>query len=445
MLVVGGGVSGLTAAWHLRKHDVRVLEAAGAAGGRTLSGTHRGWHYAKGTEYLGKPEGALKELLTALGLRAREIPAPMDMIHDGSTFFTGDAGRRALIIKEGGAAAWQRWESAVTKAYEDYDELPEWDDDGPLVRLDAMTARQWLRSLELPAIYDRVYDVAARGLFGANLDELSALCLMPEVAFDFEDGEPEPDDPETGAYTFPRGIVEVTDALASALGGRLASNAPAVAVRRHGDGFEVDWKSGATVRTTRCEALVLATPLPVTAQLAGALLSKSQRQVIEAVPYAVYATVALFSDKPIFDRAFDLALLGGGPVTDLYDATWVERHLDPSKRDAPGGVATAYLAPSSYTDRSPLTLSDESLVAQATAAIDKVLPGAAARVVGHDVQRFPYAYPVMTPGAFGRLAGLHATLTGRLQLAGDGLCYPTFEAAVEMGALAAARVEKALE
>jgi monoamine oxidase len=130
---------------------------------------------------------------------------------------------------------------------------------------------------------------------------------------------------------------------------------------------------------------------------------------------------------------------------DLYDATWVERHHRGRRAAGGGAVATAYLAPVSYTDRSLIALSDEALVARGTAEVEKVFPGAAARVIGHDVQRFPHAYPVMTPGAFGRLAALHRTLSGPLQLAGDGLSYPTFEAAVEMGALAAERVEKALD
>ena len=35
--VLGGGVAGLTAAFHLREVDVEVLEAASSIGGRTLS------------------------------------------------------------------------------------------------------------------------------------------------------------------------------------------------------------------------------------------------------------------------------------------------------------------------------------------------------------------------------------------------------------------------
>ena len=74
--------------------------------------------------------------------------------------------------------------------------------------------------------------------------------------------------------------------------------------------------------------------------------------------------------------------------------------------------------------------------------LEAIFPGRAARVTGHAVFRHPHGYPVSTPGAFARLAALHRDLDGRgLQLAGDGVIYPTFEAAVESGALAAERIE----
>ena len=48
----------------------------------------------------------------------------------------------------------------------------------------------------------------------------------------------------------------------------------------------------------------------------------------------------------------------------------------------------------------------------------------------------------MTPGAYKRLTRLHHITRGGLQLAGDYMIYPTFEAAADSGEWAA---EKALE
>ena len=40
--------------------------------------------------------------------------------------------------------------------------------------------------MKFPEIFLERYNVTARGIFGANLGELSALCALPEIAFDYE-------------------------------------------------------------------------------------------------------------------------------------------------------------------------------------------------------------------------------------------------------------------
>jgi len=75
-VIVGGGASGLAAAWLLKDYRIRVLEAESVAGGRTIGGQWRGFHYAKGTEYIGEPEGALAAWIDDLGLKALAIPPP---------------------------------------------------------------------------------------------------------------------------------------------------------------------------------------------------------------------------------------------------------------------------------------------------------------------------------------------------------------------------------
>jgi hypothetical protein len=82
-------------------------------------------------------------------------------------------------------------------------------------------------------------------------------------------------------------------------------------------------------------------------------------------------------------------------------------------------------------------MTDEEILQNVYADLDKVFPGVQAQIVGYDLQRFPYAYPVMTLGAYKRLTRLHEITQGGLLLAGDYLIYPTFEAAVESGYLAA--------
>lgn len=459
IVVVGGGISGLSAAWLLGDRSVRVLEAASLPGGRTRSGRWRGWHYAQGTEYLGPPEGTLKRMIAELGLRPVEVPEPMDEHLDQGRFYAGPGARTRLLAGRGGVEAYNRFLRVVQGAMDSYDDVPDHDESGPLARLDRMTARAWLDELGLPPVFHRRFGVAARGLFAANIDEISALCLLPEIAFDFEDCEPvespTDDDGEedegSGAFTFAEGIAEVPSALAEALGDRVVFGARVTGVTGSDrDGYVVTWTDPAG-RTLREEAgaVILAVPAPIALGLGGAALNPVQRDVLTRIPFGTYATVVLFADDPIYSRAFDLAVEEGMAFTDLYDATWVQRAVervaDPTAAERSGHIVSAHVAPSGHRDKGPMLWSDREVVERTLRDLDRVFPRASERVVGWDVQRHPHAYPVMTPGAFGRLTRLHRAAGGGLQLAGDGVIYPTFEAAVEAGALAARRVRAFLD
>lgn len=76
--VVGAGVTGLAAAWHLNRHGAQAVlfEAAGRVGGRVGSATFSGRQVDTGPDALG-PDPAIDELLDGIGLAEQvEIPDP---------------------------------------------------------------------------------------------------------------------------------------------------------------------------------------------------------------------------------------------------------------------------------------------------------------------------------------------------------------------------------
>lgn len=456
VVVIGGGVAGLSAAYSLRERgcDVVVLEKGERVGGRVVSG-HRGpLIYAKGTEYLGKPEGRLAQLIAALKLKPRELRAPMDAHSHAGKLYWGDDGLALLLIQGSSVAEFNRFVSTVLRLYAGYEEVPKLAPSSPLWALDDLSARQWFKANGLAPIYQEVYNVASRGLFGASIDEISALSFLAEIAFDFEgtaavasadDLENTPDEPgeRTGAYSFVGGIAEVTDALGAHLGPeRVRLHATAESVTKSGQRYVVRWRDrNHQLQTLEADAVVSAVPAPVALKLAPTLLSAEQRQLLGGVAYAQYLTVALFSAVPIFDQAFDLAVPDGMFFTDVYDGSWVQRANTKGwpKKQAEY-VVTLYVAPAKAADRELLSLTDEAVLKRTLADLDKLFPGASAKVHGHDIQRFPYGYPVMGPGAYRKMTALHAATSGGLALAGDYLMYPTFEAAVETGHMAAKQV-----
>ncbi len=457
VIIVGAGIAGLTAAYFLEgeEYDVLVLEKEDRVGGRAISGTYAGFSYAQGTEYLGEPYGALKKVIRDLDIETKEIPSPMDARFFDGEFYYGEEGLALMYLEYSSLDELNWFIEAVQEIYDEYDDIPYFDLESDLAELDEITAEDWFDQQDFDDIFYDTYNVAARGLFGANLDEISALSYIPELGFDFEDVDPLDTDDiadlsntypkgswSTEAYTFETGITEVTNALADALGGSIQLNSTVTGVEKRAGLYWVSYQDqNEQIYQISADVVILAVPAPIALWLAPTLLSPEQKSILEQVEYSPYVTVSLFSEQPVFNRAFDLAVPDGYFFTDVYDSTWVQRYYDLALADKPESVMGIYVAPDSFRDRSLLEMSDGQILERVYTDLKRIFPDVQDEIVGYEVQRFPYAYPVMTLGAYQRLTRLHEITEGGLLLAGDYMIYPTFEAAAESGYLAA---EKAI-
>lgn len=322
--------------------------------------------------------------------------------------------------------------------------------------MDYMDAKSWLTANGIPEIYIDKYNVTSRGLFGAGLQEISALSLIPEVAFDYDDDEGGyvlDDEPGSAAeqyadatkegsnsYTFTKGISELTDKLGQELNGKLRLGSTVTGISRQGENYAVAYtQKGGKKTTILARRVIIATPAPVTMKIADAVLSSERKEIMKNINYAPYVTVALFSDTPIFDKAFDLAVPDSYFFTDVYDATWVERFYDQQKKER-ANIISVYIAPKTSHDHSILTMSDDELLKNVYRDLDKIFSSASKKITGYDIERFPYGYPVMSLGAYDRLLKLNNSDDDSIILAGDYMIYPTFEAAVQSGYYAAEKM-----
>jgi protoporphyrinogen oxidase len=457
VIIVGAGMAGLTAAFHLKNYDIVVLEKEGRPGGKAVSYKLGDFSCAMGAEYIGKPTDEIGKIVRALKLTPVQIPSPMDAIWQDGELYVGETGIASLYVRRVGVNEYNRFLSAMQEFTLQSEEIPRFDPDSELAALDDISAKDWLNRMKFPQIFHQRYNVTARGIFGANLGEISALCALPEIAFDYEDArlikENENPTNETGqgkrateAYTFKTGLTELTDALAADLGDRLRLNAAVLSVRTANGRYEVTYQDAkAGERTISARVVILAVPAPIALKIAGDALETEQKELLAQIPYTTYATVSFTSRTPIFDRAFDLAVPDGFFFTDIYDATWVQRFCDPDPRKLTGCVTTIYIPPDSCADPKLMRMTDAEILAAVRADLERVLPGAGAKIIASRVERFPYAFPVMTLGAYKRLMRLHAINAGRLLLAGDYMVYPTFEGAAKSGYLAARKAIAVLQ
>ncbi len=455
VVIVGGGISGLSCAYFLGNKKFVVLEKGSTVGGRTVSGTKSNFTYAKGTEYLGEPEEHLAQMINELGITPKEIPSPMDAYFDGNKFYYGGEGEERYLIDKSSEASYKKFVQLLLNENGNYEEIPDLNYNAHAKELDNMTASQWFNSNGIPEVYAKKYNVSSRGLFGASLDDISALSLIPEAAFDYDKDDlnatfdPNQTEEEeyadalkesSGSFTFVKGITELTNKLGDVLANKLKLSCNVTEVIKDGDKYVITYTDVNGQETTITAAkVVLAVPAPIALKIAPTVISQEKIDIMKQIKFSSYATVALFSKTPIFNKAFDLAVPDGYFFTDIYDATWVQRFYN--KQEPTDYIATVYIAPNVSSDHTLDNMSDQELVNNVYKDLDKVFPGASNKITGYDIQRFPYAYPVMSLGAYDRLLQLNKLNEGSLILAGDYMIYPTFESAVESGYLAAEKVK----
>lgn len=431
-VVIGAGSAGLSAAYKLQSLDKEfiVLERNTRPGGIAENGVRGRFHYAKGTEYLGEPEGYLADVIQDLKIPMVEIPLPMDASFFQGEMYIGDKELARLTIEQAGEQEFQKFIDLLNGVKDlKFRELR---------KLDNITAKQWLDDNQIPPFIQQRYKVMSRGLFGANLTDISALSFIPEAIFDYVDVEEVSDvmEPDTNghseSWTTQTGIATIATSIAKNLDEHIRYQSSVKHITKVKAGYQVEFDVDGKVHTLTSEKVIVATPAPVAAYIASDVLTAEQISILGQVDYAQYATVALFSETPIFNKAFDLAILDGKVITDLYDATWVERHHNPELSDVKEYIASVYLAPQGVADKSLLKNSDAEIMDIIFTELNAAVPDIKDKVSGYDIKRFYHAYPVFNKGYFTRLHQLKSSFSG-VYLAGDYMSYPTFDAAFESG------------
>ena len=207
VIVIGAGLAGLSTACHLsrRGHEVTVLEATGAPGGRCGQLRDAGFTFDTGPTVLTMP-GIISDVLAAAGADMREVlpirqldPAYRARYADGSTLHVraGHAAMRAEIASTCGlrdAAGFDRFTEWLTELYEV--EMPQFINrnfDSPLDLVSAPAAAAKLLRLGGFGRLDRAVrryfgDDRLRRLFSfqalyAGLDPLRALALYAVITY----------------------------------------------------------------------------------------------------------------------------------------------------------------------------------------------------------------------------------------------------------------------
>lgn len=466
--IVGGGVAGLTAAWHLIKGGVRdlvLLDLEDAPGGNARAGTSAATAYPWGAHYLPLPGPAargVRALLRELGVieafdrAGRPVydehhlcHAPQERLfmhgrwHEGLLPWSGATAEdraqhdafRALMERYRG---WRDGEGRRAFATPRAAGAP-----GAFRELDRVSMAGFLAARGFTSSRLRWWiEHACRDDYGTDLASTSAWAGVHYYA----NRDP---DPEYGdvVLTWPEGNAWLTRRLAEPVADRLRLGRLVVNVEPAGDRVAVDAYDPRAERTLRLLAreVVLACPVFLAARLYRPWRERPPA-FVRAFRYAPWLVANLHLDRRPDEAA------GAPPAWDnvLYDSQGlgyvVATHQSLRTHDGPT-VLTYYR---SFPGPDPATARRTLLEASWPALRDAVLrdlgrphPALAREVRRLDVMRYGHAMvrPEVGFVCGEALAAAGGALTGPVHLAHADLSgFSLFEEAFEWGSRAAARV-----
>jgi protoporphyrinogen oxidase len=310
IVIVGGGISGLTAAYLLQHRDFLLLEKEPHWGGNAYIMEYEGTPYATGAAFIWSGDNAYpfaKEIgLEPLpidnwdgtivngefvpdtwGEGLDKLPYPAS-VREGFKKFKHDM--LSIDVEKRGAELMNAPFSDFLKGYPDEVKLW-WDTYGP---------SNW----------------------GAVSEETAAAVAIEELQNGA--GEKRKD----VRYTWPGGNGAIGKKLAEILqqkaADRMQAGATIVAVVAEKNEVQVTYMQGADLKTVAAKAVIMATPKFITRRLVDGLPDK-QSEAMQQIRYIPYPVVNLVFDKPVFNKGYD-TWCPGNTFTDFVVADWVVRN-----------------------------------------------------------------------------------------------------------------------
>jgi len=309
VVIVGGGVSGLTAAYLLQHRDFLLLEKEPHWGGNAYEMSFHGATYGTGSAFVESAPAA--ELAKELGL----VPLPID---------NWDA---SIIKGEFVADMWGEglehipYPAPVKESFKKF-------------RKDMLEVNLQTRGKELDnvALSDLLKDYSPEvkewwdtyspsNWGGLSQDTAAATALEDFQSF-------AGDNRKDTRSTWPGGLGAITAKLAEVLTpkhrDRLLTNATTIAVVPQGKEVHVTFVHNGQLKTVAAKGVIMATPKFITSRLVAGI-PDAQKDAMQKIRYAPYPVVNLIFDKPVYNKGYD-TWCPGNSFTDFIVADWVIRN-----------------------------------------------------------------------------------------------------------------------
>ncbi|HEY1970938.1 MAG TPA: NAD(P)/FAD-dependent oxidoreductase [Pseudonocardia sp.] len=435
VIVVGGGIAGLTAGFRLRQagFDVLVLEAADRPGGRMITVERDGYRIDTGASILMTRYRAMARLISDAGLSAQILPTPdltgfkrAGTVHRFDNHSLLGIARTSLLS----ARAKAHTVPVALDVLRARKKLS-WIDPAQASALDTESVREYaVRRIHSDEVLDALIDPLCAAMALTGPDDMSVVDLLAYVANVFGSTF---FNSATGVGFLPTGVARhLTVETAARVTG----------VEESAGEVSVTWtRPGQHDRTESAAGCVIATQahdIPAIYRQ----LTPDQREVINSIRYSVGIGVHFGLARPPAEPSvfvaqnqrdepdFHLAILdhnkapgrapaGTGLVTTYWRHHWGQRHWDDP---------------------------DHDLVNAAMPAVRRLFPGLDPDIAFAHVQRWRHALLFAPPGRYASLGRFHAATPprGRVRFSGDWLASSSTNSAIATGDRAAEQLAAVL-
>lgn len=396
VVIVGGGVSGLTAAYLLQNRDSLLLEKEPHFGGNAYLMEFQGQAYGTGSAF------GDNEVVVAF---AKEIGLePLPVNNFDPTIVNGEF----VADTWGDGIDKLPYPAPVKEAFKRL--RKEW------LAIDFSQRKDELANLPLtdlmkgyPPEVQLWWDGFGASSWGSRSEDSPAAMGVAEMQW--MAGPNRKDD----RYTWPGGLGALSKHLVDILqpkhADRMLTGATIVSVSNEKNAVNVTYMQGTELKTVAAKAVIMATPKYITRRIVEGIPEK-QNDAMQQLRYIPYALVNLIFDKEIYRKGYD-SWCPGNSFTDFIVADWVVRDQ--------AGYKPKYNILSCYTplreEQRKLLLNEQTsrkLAGDVLKDFQKLLPNTNVDPVEVHIYRRGHPMYMTTPGLYTKVQPLLRTPVDRV-------------------------------
>src|SRR4029077_10538872 len=309
VVIVGGGMSGLTAAYLLQKRDFLLLEKEPHFGGNAYLMEYQGQAYATGSAF------ADNEVAVAFAKEVGLEPLPVNnfdptIVNGEFVADTWGDGIDKLPYPPPVREAFQKFRKETLAIDYDKREKELWN--VPLTDL--------LKGY--PPEIKLWWDAFGASSWGCRSEDTAAALAVSQLQW--MAGPHRKDD----RYTWPGGLgalsKHLVDILQPKYGERMQTGSTIIAVAPEKNAVNLTYMQGAELKTVAAKAVIMATPKFITRRIVEGIPEK-QDEAMQQMRYIPYALVNLIFDKDVYRKGYD-NWCPGNSFTDFIVADWTVRN-----------------------------------------------------------------------------------------------------------------------